>query len=178
MKGAVQSVMTKPWQDKVFYTMVVGGEKYNTGTKVPPAEGSYVEFEYATNEKGYKNVKNWRVLPGEAPVVPLTGAVTTGVKLNKDEYWNRKEETDKEKDLRIDAHARRNSAISMVSMMLSNAVIPLPKKEAEKEGFVTALVAKYAEEFKNNKEDKTVENESSDDDEAQDSSPAATAVWG
>jgi hypothetical protein len=164
MKGAVQEVTTKAWNGKTFYSFKSGGEWYSTGTKKPPAEGQYIEFEFVTNAKGYKDVKNFTLLQGSSIPQGVEKATEGARAVTKDDYWSAKEARDIEyqrfqRDViqpKIETQAARNAAIEWVKFLTSatfagkegmEAAITMPAKAKRKE-FLDALLEEYMTKFK------------------------------
>lgn len=124
---------------------------YNTGTRQPPAKGSFVEFDAEPNAAGYLQAKNIVILPSpEANVVSpknFAKSVTKGAaQVSKDEYWSNRESRDIENQKVISLQSCRNSAIALVAAFLQNQVVPAPKK-ADYEEFVRLMVDKYTKLF-------------------------------
>jgi hypothetical protein len=148
-----------------YYSIKVNDEYYSTGTKFPPAEGTLVEFEAEQNPKGFWDVTKagLKVVEAGAPTQAVAAqAVTAASKahMSKDDYWRRKEERDIPREDRIDLHGCRNSAIAMVTLLLTpvqtaEGVVNLVKlpAQAKRVEFVEKLVEQYTEQFRaaNNK---------------------------
>lgn len=141
------------------------GEWYSFGKKEPPPKGSYVEIEWEANGK-YKKVKNVNKLQGSQANTPISGIRTSGANLGKDDYWTRREERDIETQKRIELQSCRNSAIEMVSLLLTANAVPVPKKTAEQEGYIADLVQHYTDKFRSENSGKPVEMAEPTDDES------------
>lgn len=124
------------------------GEWYSAGKIRPPEEGSYVEITWEVDAKGYKKVKSFNRLQGQAPTQNVAkGALLGSKNLTKDDYWNRREERDIQTQARIELQSCRNSALELVKLMLQADALPVPTKKADREAFLAEAVEHYTQEF-------------------------------
>ena len=152
VKGQVKEISQRPWNDVVLYSFSLTNDRtyYNTGSKKPGVKvGDYIEFEPFKNAKGYWNVKpeDIKSMPTPTEVsapaaVTMTGRATMG--MTKDDYWNRKEARDLENDRQRNIGASRNTAISLVDILLRHETLKLPKTAAEKADAIYGYVEHYA----------------------------------
>lgn len=156
-RGAVQAIKEKQWNNKTFYSLKVNGEWYSTGVKRPPAEGTYVEFEYEINGRGYKDVKGTvNVAGGVSKSQPQgTERAVAGAKfISKDDYWVRREERDLAVQQVIQLQAARNAAIEVVKILVAPVVVDgkaeyivKPPAQAKRKEWVEAMIDELTQKF-------------------------------
>lgn len=156
-RGAVQKHIEKAWNGKTFWTMVVNGEKYGTGMKKPPEVGTYVEFEYETNGRGYKDVKgSINLANGTSKSQPQgTARAADGSKfVTKDEYWANREARDLDVQKVIQLQAARNAAIEVVKILVAPVIVDgkaeyivKPPAQAKRKEWVEAMIDELTHKF-------------------------------
>lgn len=149
-KGVVQRINSNPWQGKMLHSFTLNSERgfFNLGRIAPSfKEGQTIEFEASPAKRAGNfdvDVKSIVVI-GEDAVKPesysMVGAKRTSL-LQKDDYWNRKEERDIENQKIIQLQSARNTAIAY--MELANKVAPYESLTELDEAFET-LVGKFLE---------------------------------
>lgn len=148
--GVVGKHFPKAFGNKTFYSFTLRGQDgfFNTGIKRPPAEGVSVAFEADTNAKGYMEV-NGKTLQiqsdnaaSPAPTVSQYKRQVGGVQ--KDEYWQHKEDRDVRNDALRELGASRNTAISIVDLMVKHEAIKLPAV-AKREEFIWEVINRYTD---------------------------------
>lgn len=130
-----------------MFSITVDGNYYGTGPvnveqKYGLSAGDTIEFE--TEQRGkYTNAdpSTIKKVSGGSPQAASAGAVT------KNDYWAKKEEGDKLRQLIIEHQSSRNAAIHMVDVLLKNAAIAVPAKKAAQYDFCIALVDKITAKF-------------------------------
>lgn len=182
--GSPRQVMVKG-KPILYQSFKVNDVWYSNGTKVPPPEGTLVEFAAEQNDKGYWNVTKAgiRVIEAEEPTRSVASvAVQTAATshMSKEDYWRRKEERElakekyyEDKDRRIELQSCRNSAIELVKILVTPAangetLIKLPA-QAKREAFVTELVETYTQMFvaQNNSGNKNYNENTVEEEEAE-----------
>lgn len=180
IRGTIQQVpkpreFVKGNQTTLYYSIKVNDVYYSVGSKKPPAEGTLVEFEAEKNARGYWDVTKAgvRIIPAGNPTsnvgnaaVAASGGSKTG-NLNKEGYWDRKDERDVEwqrhqKEVvqpRIEIQAARNAAIEFVKLLITPVgvdkdgapavALKLPAAVAKREQVLFEAVQKYTQEFVN-----------------------------
>lgn len=149
-KGTVQQVRSNPWNGKLLHSFTLRNEKgfFNLGT-IPASfkEGQVIEFEAKPAKRAGAfdvDVKSINVVEQEN-VAPENYSMAQGAKrttvLQKDDYWNRKEERDIETQKRIEIQAARNAAIEMLKLC---------ELEDKTTGSVVDLVDEYTDLFLEN----------------------------
>ena len=137
----VKGIIEKVNQNKGgFYAFLIADEWYGLGKNRPDQkEGDEVEFAITRNGR-FKNVD------GPVTVVSSGGPVavaSSGGEGKPDEaYWN-------DKDKRIALSGCRNSAIELVSVLLSNDALAVPAKK-DRYDFVSGLVDEITDRYFNN----------------------------
>lgn len=63
--------------------------------------------------------------------------------MTRDEYWERKEQRDVDKDIVIQYQASRNSAIAYANVLIANGLVEVPKTRAKKESLLADIVEEY-----------------------------------
>lgn len=161
-RGAVQAIKEKQWNNKTFYSLKVNGEWYSTGVKRPPSEGTYVEFEYETNARGYKDVKgsittstsvSGSGATGSSP--RGTGNAVAGAKfVTKDDYWTNREARDLDVQKVIQLQAARNAAIETVKILVAPVIVDgkaeyivKPPAQAKRKEWVEAMIDELTQKF-------------------------------
>jgi len=154
-RGVIQKHLTKPWKDKTFYSFTLSGQDgiFNTGTRRPPDVGLTIAFEASPNEKGYLEV-NGKTIKHITDGTPSQASVSTASKStvppkggasNADGYWAQRLQRDIENDAARELGASRNTAISIIDLMLKYEAVPMPKTVAKRESFVWELLNKYTD---------------------------------
>lgn len=154
-RGAVQQVKDKAWNNKTFWSMKVNGEWYSTGMKKPPAEGTYVEFEFETNARGYKDVKGNITASAVLAGPQGTGGAAKGAKfVSKDDYWLGREQRDIAVQAVIQLQAARNAAIETVKILVAPVIVDgkaeyivKPPAQAKRKEWVEAMIDELTQKF-------------------------------
>jgi len=144
---------------------------YRTGFDMPECDkGDTIEFDFEETDYGLEiDVSTLNVVEGdggneeeeeeeeERPTRKAKGKTTTknrgrnsgtekqGKGQTKEGYWEKKEASDADKDLKISYAASRNAAITMVSQMIELGVLTLPAQPAK--GATKASTAKRVDAF-------------------------------
>jgi hypothetical protein len=154
--GVVEKVLTKPWNNKVFYSLALVNEGiYNFGTKKPAANvGDKVAFEAQKNNRGYwdADFNTLKVTPAE-PESVSNGLSVAVVKSNgaghvtKDTYWLDKAQRDIKNDELRALGAARNTAIEWVKFLVGQEALPVPKTVAAREDAFRKILDDYTRIF-------------------------------
>jgi hypothetical protein len=158
VEGVIGRINEKQWKPgKFFYSFTLRGQDgwYTTGTKRPPEEGVSVRFEYKTNAKGYKDVDGSIEIRTDGPVESTPsvnkfqklverGGSSTGA---SGAYWDRKEARDVHNDELREVGASRNTAISIIDLMIKHEVVKLPAP-AKREEFIWTLIDRYTDKLR------------------------------
>lgn len=169
VSGVIGRVKDKPFGNKTFWSFTLRNQDgwYNTGVKRPPPEGTAIKFEFSVNGKGYNEVNYHSIQelkdapaessPGVERVVSQVSRYSgNGTGLNKDTYFLRKEERDVANDEKRELGASRNTAISIIDLMLKHEVIKLPA-QAKREEFIWELIGKYTDQLMGTNRESVVE---------------------
>jgi len=121
-----------------FYATMLKDKKWYGGQKVPPsfpdgmlgAKGDEITFE-VVNANGFSNIKEGSItrVTNDAPTAAVARTATTGGYTgdkwdDKDLYWERKEVRDKETQSIIQFQSARNTATSVLTVLLEQKVLP------------------------------------------------------
>lgn len=153
IKGTVNAIKNhgKAWN------INVDGTWYGFGFEQPDfAQGDEIEFD--TIQRGqYTNVdpKSVKKL-GSAPAQSSNSGSTGGNGMTKGDYWDRKEEADKDRQRVIQYQASRNAAIETLGVLVSNGLVQVPTKNADKYDFAISMIDQLTAEY-NNKVDQFVQ---------------------
>ena len=138
--GFLQEVKGKETRFGTFYSLVVGGKTYDTGSKFPPkgfTAGDYVSFEVAKNDRGYETIKAGSLSKQQAPagVSPPTPPAASVIAMDRQDVISRQ--------------AALNSALTMVGLIVQVGGIPESKTTtaAQKADQVDAMVMSYMQRF-------------------------------
>ena len=166
VRGVVQRTFQRDFDGKILYSFTLKGQDgfFGTGTKKAPVEvGKSYEFEVDVDGRGRKTVNLATIKPwesGEAIQSPNVSSFAARSRYaggaskdqGKDDYWRNKEARDLVNDRHRELGATRNTAIALVSLMLTNGAIKLPAKESSKEEVIYKLFEHYTEELLKTKE--------------------------
>ena len=156
VRGVVGRTFSKDFgSGKLYHSFVLKGQDgfFGTGYRKAVEEGKSYEFEVSIDAKGRKNVDLSTLRPwenGEAIQAAPARAFKTysgGAKADagKDEYWKNKELRDVNNDRMRELGATRNTALTLVSLMLANGAVKLPAKEANREEVIYQLFEHYTD---------------------------------
>lgn len=175
VRGVVQRTFEKPFPDgKVLHSFTLKGQDgfFGTGYRKAAIEvGKAYEFEYEIDPKGRKNVNLSTVRPWEsgetiqaAPAASFRPAYQRMAKADggKDDYWRNKELRDVQNDKMRELGATRNTALTLVQLMLSNGAVKLPAKEAAREEVIFQLFEHYTDTLLKGKESESSKDEVSE----------------
>jgi hypothetical protein len=156
VRGVVQRTFEKEFNNKLLHSFTIKGQDgfFGCGTRRPPVEaGKSYEFEFSVDPKGRKNVNLNTLRPwesGEAISAPNVGSMV-GKNPNKsggsEKFWEEKAAREIRNDGLRELGATRNTALTLVTLMLSNGAIKLPTKEANKEEVIYKLFEHYTAEL-------------------------------
>lgn len=178
IRGTIQAI-GKPRQNTFkpnaapYQSFKLNDVWYSNGTKVPPPEGTLVEFTGEQNDKGYWNVSKAGIkVVTEGAVSSNVGSSATAAAarttVSRDDYWQRKDDRDIAWEKRnreviqptIELQAARNAAIEFVKLLLipipgedkdGNAKTALPAlklgAQNKREQILFEAVQKYTDEF-------------------------------
>lgn len=152
-KGIVKEVLVKDWKGKSLYTIKLNGDSnyYNTGVEKPPKVGTFIEFDFTINDKGYKQVDMRSIVEKTGSDIPATTKISsaTGASrgMGKDDYWERKENRDITVQKRIELQSCRNSAIAFISTLLTSGAVKLPAKQADQADVIEEMLSRYTSKF-------------------------------
>lgn len=178
INGIVQQIKTRPYGNKLLYSIKANNAWYGFGDKSPRfKEGDEVEFEFKTNPKGFNDVisATIKVVQASAGEQVNTNVPAAKVSNTKDDYWTRKEARDAKQDELREIGATRNTAIEFIRLLMDKECIKLPTKFAEREDFVKALLKDYVDMFRGVKDTSVIEDTASVD-EVQ-TAPVETDKW-
>lgn len=154
-KGYIREILTKPWNDKTFYTI-----KLSTGDNVgfgswPPKnlkEGDYIQVEAEKNKNGFLQAdkKTYKVL--DAPTETVSSgtsavAVKSTAAQSSAEYWAAKEARDIKNDYAREVGASRNTAIEWIKFLVTQNALPMPTKKSDAEEDLNNLLNDYTKKF-------------------------------
>ena len=162
--GLVARTGSKQHSKWTFWSFALEGEKgvyYRTGSQsLGIQKGQYVEFEYDEVENnGYTNLnvnpKSLKITEAQQAASPKeheaapAASYSKGKVLSKDDYWNRKEDRDVDKDRLVSYQAATNTALSVVSKAIDLGFLKIPAPKSAKDvapfDAFTALVDDEAE---------------------------------
>jgi hypothetical protein len=154
-QGTVKKVLTKNWQDKTLYSLILNeSEKiFGLGTfRLKAKPGDFVKFEYSVNKNGYPdaNTKTLEVTENKEAIHTEVSAKAAGRAsgLSKDDYWNRKEARDLRQDELREIGATRNTAVEWIKFLMEKEALKLPTKMADREQALNALLNDYIDRFR------------------------------
>ena len=153
--GVVSRISDKSFGNKTFFSFALKGADgwFGSGVKRPPKEGTLVRFESRVNAKGYKEVDGVIEILEDGAIGPSPGVrdvSTSGSKGGSGgvgaagAYWDRKEGRDVHNDQLRELGASRNTAISLIDLMLKNEAVKLPAV-AKREEFIRTLLNRYTD---------------------------------
>lgn len=157
VRGVVGRTFSKDFgSGKLLHSFVLKGQDgfFGTGYRKAVEEGKSYEFEVSIDAKGRKNVDLSTLRPWEsgeaiqaAPAKTFRVGTGGGFKGDpaKDEYWKNKELRDVNNDRMRELGATRNTALTLVSLMLANGAVKLPPKEANREEVIYQLFEHYTD---------------------------------
>lgn len=133
-----------------MYSITVDGDYLGAGPVDVEAElgispGDTIEFE--TYKRGkyvnvdVKTIK--KVAGGTAPAKKSGGSGN----MTKNDYWEKRAEDDKLRQLTIEQQSSRKAAINMLDVILKNGAIAMPNKKASQYDFCMDLVDKITAKF-------------------------------
>lgn len=154
----VEGVVQKVIKGAKAYSALINEAWYGCGFDKPSfEEGHTIKAAFTENGK-WKNMDmasvravNTITLDKPAPTVTKAPAkkeapVSGG---NKDNYWENKAAQDHKTQKEIRLQASRNTAVSLVSVLLERELVSIPTKKADQAGFVEELVNYYTNLFYN-----------------------------
>lgn len=147
--GVVDKKYTKNLKGKTFYSFNLDDTWYRTGMREGKfEEGDKITFDYEVDEYGNQvDLKTVKVLEsGVAQSKPAKavakGASSKGV--SKDDYWQRKEQADVDRQKIISFQAAFNSATNIVGLALQHEAISLGSAKAKRLGVLKDAVMEIA----------------------------------
>lgn len=191
VKGVVQKTFAKPFGDKTLHSFTLQGNQtfYGTGERRLVEEGKAYEFMTRTAPSGRISVENGTLRPWDAPagaiqappVQNFSGGTPYKRAFQKDEgkdsYWKGKEDRDVRNDSLRELGATRNTAISLMTLMLANGAVKLPAKESAKEQALYELFEHYTELLMKGREVDAEETEADSSAAAVDVPPTEDTSW-
>lgn len=170
VRGVVRGISEKPFGDKVLYSFTLQNDRnyYGTGERKAPVEiGKAYEFETRVSPTGRISVDLGTLRPWEGgPAMQAAPAATVARKSfsggfkgdpEKDAYWKNKEARDVHNDKMRELGATRNTALTLVSLMLANGAVKLPAKENAREAAIYSLFEHYTDALLKGKTEDTPE---------------------
>lgn len=164
VRGVVSATSSMPFGNKVLHSFRLQGDNnyYNTGERVPPVEvGKSYEFETSLNAKGKHIVDLGSIRPWEggeaiqAAPAKSFGAFNKTFKSGKSEeekaFWANREARETRNDRLRELGATRNTALSLISLLLANGAVKLPAKESAKETAIYEMLEHYTDLLMNGK---------------------------
>jgi hypothetical protein len=153
VNGVIKQVLTKPWQDKTFYSIQLVNDNtfYGFGAAKPKAAvGDFVAFHAAQNSKGF-----WQADPQSLAIEANPSPVRSGATAYnpqkdyaaKDTYWKDKEKRDIENDKLRSLGAARNTAIEWVKFLVEKEALPMGKTVAKREESLNLVLDDYTKKF-------------------------------
>lgn len=185
VQGVIGKVNARQFQGKNFYSFALNGQEgwYGAGMKRPPNEGTSVKFLSKKNSKGYLEVDGGIEIVTDGEAAPAGSAksfrgtngqrTSGGSGTNSSAYWDRKETRDIRNDELRELGATRNTALTLIELLLKNEAIKLPAA-AKREEFMLELLEKYTKHLmdSNNKSKEQEDNSKSTDSEQEAKDPA------
>src|SRR6185312_7114829 len=161
VEGVIQRINERPWQNKKFYSFALSGQDgwFNTGMKRPPGVGTSVRFDTKTDAKGYVNVDGPIEIRSDGAVEPTPSVnrfqngsqrITAGSQSNgaAGAYWDRKEARDVRNDELRELGASRNTALTIIDLMIKQEAVKLPAA-GKREEFIWTLLDRYTSKLMN-----------------------------
>ena len=159
VRGVVSATSEKPFGDKVLHSFQLQGDRnyYGTGERRAPVEvGKAYEFEVKTSPSGRLSVDLSTLRPWDAgetqqavPAQNYRSFGKTPFKGGKSEeekaFWANREAREVKNDRLRELGATRNTALTLIGLMLQNGAVKLPAKESAREQTIYDMLNHYTD---------------------------------
>lgn len=162
VEGKLSRTFTKPWTAPDGRKLILNSFKleefpdefFRTGTKaLGIKEGTIIRF--TPDEKNSVKPENVEIVqvnpPAASPAAPAakttSAAQPPSPALNKESYWDRKEQGDEARQKAITYQAARKDALELVALAVSSGALSLPDDHTDRLGVITAAVDAYTLRF-------------------------------